>query len=73
VVVLLHLAPSGFSLGDIFFEVASAQGNVGLSTGLTGPELPAAGKLMLCFNMWLGRLEIIPILLFLRALFRGLD
>jgi trk system potassium uptake protein TrkH len=73
VVVLLHLTPSGFSLGDIFFEVASAQGNVGLSTGLTGPELPAAGKLMLCFNMWLGRLEIIPILLFLRALFRGLD
>lgn len=73
VVVLLHTAPEGFSLGDIILEVASAQGNVGLSTGLTGPGLPLAAKLMLCFNMWLGRLEIIPILLMLRAIFRGLD
>lgn len=73
VVVLLHTVSGDYSLGDLIFEVASAQGNVGLSTGLTGPGLPAAAKLMLCFNMWLGRLEIIPILLFLRAVFRGLD
>ncbi len=73
VAVLLHTAPEGFSLGDIILEVASAQGNVGLSTGLTGPGLSPAAKLMLSFNMWLGRLEIIPILLLLRAIFRGLD
>ncbi|MGQ9477013.1 MAG: TrkH family potassium uptake protein [Candidatus Bipolaricaulia bacterium] len=73
VVVLLHTAPGGFSLGDIILEVASAQGNVGLSSGLTGPGLAPAAKLILCFNMWLGRLEIIPVLLFLRAVFRGLD
>ncbi|MCR4404856.1 MAG: TrkH family potassium uptake protein [Candidatus Acetothermia bacterium] len=73
VLVLLHAAPSGYSLGDVIFEVVSAQGNVGLSSGLTGPGLPVAAKLMLCLNMWLGRLEIIPILLLFRAIFRGLD
>jgi len=71
--VLLHTLPGGFGLSDIIFEVASAQSNVGLSVGITGPEMPLAAKLALCFNMWIGRLEIIPVLLFLRAIFAGTD
>jgi len=27
----------------------------------------------LCFNMWVGRLEIIPVLMFIRALVRGIE
>lgn len=73
VVVLLHTVPKSFGLSDIIFEVASAQGNVGLSAGITGPEMALAAKLTLCFNMWIGRLEIIPVLLFLRSLFAGVD
>jgi len=73
VVVLLHTVPKSFGLSDILFEVASAQGNVGLSTGITGPGMSLAGKLTLSFNMWIGRLEIIPVLLFLRSLFSRID
>ncbi len=68
VVVLSHLVSGDFGLADVVFEVASAQGNVGLSVGITHPGMPTAAKLLLCFNMWIGRLEIIPILMFFRAL-----
>ncbi len=56
------LAP-GARIVDVGFEVASALGNVGLSTGLTGASMPAAAKLVLIALMSLGRLEILPYLL----------
>lgn len=55
-------------LVDLLFEVASAQGNVGLSVGITHFSMPTAAKLVLCFNMWVGRLEIIPVLILMRGL-----
>jgi len=72
VVVLLHTV-SGYTLSDVVFEVASAHGNVGLSVGITQPTMSLASKLMLCFNMWIGRLEIIPVLILVRALFFGVQ
>jgi trk system potassium uptake protein TrkH len=69
VFVLLLILPAGeYTLENVLLEVASAQGNVGLSTGITGPEsLPALGKVSFLFNMWIGRLEIIPVLVTVRA------
>ncbi|MBU7042355.1 MAG: TrkH family potassium uptake protein [Theionarchaea archaeon] len=64
--VLLQTAPPHFTLGDVIFEVASAQGNVGLSTGITGPWMGGISKIALIFNMWIGRLEIIPVLMLFR-------
>jgi len=72
-VLLLSRFTPGFRLADILFEIASAQGNVGLSVGITSPTMPTAAKLILCFNMWVGRLEIIPVLMLLRALFLRRD
>jgi trk system potassium uptake protein len=72
IVVLLHTEP-GYTLSDVVFEVASAQGNVGLSVGITHPAMSLASKLTLCFNMWIGRLEIIPVLMLVRALFFGVQ
>ena len=73
VVVLLHVAPPGYNLGEVIVEVASAQSNVGLTTGLTTPDLSYIGKIMLILNMWIGRLEIIPIIIFIRLLFSGFN
>jgi trk system potassium uptake protein TrkH len=67
-VLLLTIDPS-FTLENAIFEVASAQGNVGLSAGITGPGMPTPAKVMFLFNMWIGRLEIIPVLVLLRGLF----
>jgi trk system potassium uptake protein TrkH len=67
--VLLLVVDSSFTLENAVFEVASAQGNVGLSSGITGPGMPWPAKVMFLFNMWIGRLEIIPVLVLLRGLF----
>ncbi|MBU7014093.1 MAG: TrkH family potassium uptake protein [Theionarchaea archaeon] len=68
VLVLLQTIPPQYTLGDAIFEVASAQGNVGLSTGITGPWMGTLNKVTLMFNMWIGRLEIIPVLMLLRLI-----
>ncbi|MGB9757560.1 MAG: TrkH family potassium uptake protein [Candidatus Bipolaricaulaceae bacterium] len=69
--LLAQFYPAGrFTLADYLFEVASAQGNVGLSVGITHPAMPTLAKLLLSFHMWAGRLEIIPVLILLRTLLR---
>jgi len=57
------------TLGNVFFEVCSAQGNVGLTTGITNIDMDPIAKTMLIFNMYIGRLEIIPIIVLLRSIF----
>jgi len=44
------------------FEVVSAVGTVGLSSGLTGPELQPSLKGVLCIDMLMGRVEFIAAL-----------
>ncbi len=70
IIVLSFVVPE-YTLSDIIFEVCSAQGNVGLSTGISGSSLHPAGKIMLILNMYVGRLEIIPVLMLLRSLIKG--
>ncbi|RMF90350.1 MAG: TrkH family potassium uptake protein [Methanobacteriota archaeon] len=65
VLVFVYL---GYPAIDSIFEVASAQGDVGLSVGLTRTALHPLGKLLLIFDMWIGRLEIIPVLVLAQAL-----
>ena len=60
--ILFHVTRSQFSLGDALFECASALGTSGLSVGITQPDLFWLGKLILMLLMWLGRLEIVAVL-----------
>ena len=70
--VLVNVAGPEFTYADALFEVASAQGNVGLSTGIAGPSMHPLAEAMFILNMWIGRLEIVPVLVFGRALLFGL-
>jgi len=56
------LTMEGTTLTQALFTVVSAQGNVGLHIGVVSPLMPLASKIMLILNMWIGRLEIIPLL-----------
>ncbi|MFZ5907074.1 MAG: TrkH family potassium uptake protein [Nitrospirota bacterium] len=52
----------GYDPVDSLFEVASATGTVGLSTGITSGDLHTFLKGVLCADMFMGRLEIIALL-----------
>jgi len=52
----------GYAPLDSLFEVVSAVGTVGLSTGIARPDLETGLKLVLCADMLLGRLEILAFL-----------
>lgn len=56
------VAATGASAGDAIFEVASALGTVGLSVGIADADLVWWAKLVLALDMWLGRLEILPVI-----------
>ena len=72
VAVLLRTLSPAYELEYVIFDVMSAQSNVGLDSGIAGPDLPALGKAMLIVNMWVGRLEVIPVAVLLSATFRRL-
>jgi trk system potassium uptake protein TrkH len=62
----LVLMQYGYGGVNSIFEVASAQGNVGLSTGIVAPTMPPLTEIFLIMNMWVGRIEIIPVLVLLK-------
>lgn len=55
----------GINPMDSIFEVSSAIGTVGLSAGVTDAAMPFTLKLVLCADMLLGRIEIIPLCILL--------
>ena len=63
ILILQYLKLPTNDLIDVIFEAASATSGVGISAGVTHPDLPWLGKLTLICLMWIGRLEIISVLL----------
>ncbi len=63
----LVLVMCGYDPLNSLFEVASIQGNVGFSLGVVSAQMPDIAQIVMIFNMWVGRLEIIPVLVILRA------
>jgi trk system potassium uptake protein TrkH len=57
----------GYGGIDSLFEIASAQGNVGLSVGITSATMPRLPEAFMIINMWVGRIEIIPAIVLLKV------
>jgi trk system potassium uptake protein TrkH len=55
----------GYAPLDALFEVTSAVGTAGLSTGVSGPDLEWPLKVVLCIDMLVGRLEALALLVVL--------
>jgi potassium uptake TrkH family protein len=61
-IISLHVVElQRFTLTEIVFEVTSAFGTCGLSTGITG-ELSTAGKTIIMFLMFIGRVGVLSLL-----------
>ncbi|MFH1424217.1 MAG: TrkH family potassium uptake protein [archaeon] len=67
IVGTLIITAYGFSFIDSLFETTSAAATVGLSTGITSATAPMLIKIVLIFQMWIGRLEILPVLVWIGA------
>jgi trk system potassium uptake protein len=68
IILVAQLAGPEFTLADVIFECVSAQGTVGLSAGITGPSMPVFIEVLFIFQMWVGRLEIFPVIILIRAI-----
>jgi len=73
IAVFLAVLPESYPLEYVVFEVMSAQSNVGLDAGIVGPDMPTPAKAVLVLNMWVGRLEIIPVAVLIGTLLRRVD
>ena len=60
-----HILAHGHDALDALFEATSTLSTVGLSTGITGPDMSLDLKLSMTFAMWLGRVEFFAVLLLL--------
>jgi trk system potassium uptake protein TrkH len=60
-----------FSLTEIVFQVVSAFSTCGINTGYVMPDMPVISKWIFIFVMWIGRLEVIPVIILFFALTRG--
>lgn len=67
--ITIYFMPSNFTMADALFESASAQGTVGLSSGISDPSMSPVIETVLVIQMWAGRIEIIPVLVMLRIIF----
>ncbi|MDD1700183.1 MAG: TrkH family potassium uptake protein [Methanoregula sp.] len=72
-VILMHLYITMFGLNEIVFEEVSAISNVGLGLGYITAASPFAVKWIFIILMWLGRLEIVPVIILVTGVFKGIQ
>jgi trk system potassium uptake protein len=71
---LVGLAYGGYDITQTLFESVSATSNIGLSIGVTAPDMPRGLMAVYLVQMWLGRLEFVAVFAlvgYLVALGRG--
>ena len=68
---VLQFHITSFSITEILFEVVSAFSTCGISTGYVSAEMPIISKWIFILLMWIGRLEVIPVMMLIVAIFRG--
>jgi trk system potassium uptake protein TrkH len=61
-VVILHFSTIFFESTAVIFEIVSAMSSAGITTGFVSPQMPAVAKGIFILVMWVGRVEIVPVL-----------
>lgn len=71
--VILQVHITSFGVPDLLFDIVSALSSCGVSTGYVSPTMPLISKWVFILVMWIGRLEVIPVIILFMGLFRGRD
>jgi trk system potassium uptake protein TrkH len=72
-IVTLHIYITSFRLEEVVFELVSALSNVGLTVGFISAASPVTIKWIFILLMWLGRLEIVPVIIILLGVAREIE
>jgi trk system potassium uptake protein TrkH len=72
-ILTLHLYITSFRLEEVMFELVSALSNAGLSVGVISTASPVVIKWLFTFLMWIGRLEIVPVVIIVMGLVKGIQ
>jgi len=72
-IIVSHLYITTFGLNEVIFEEVSAISNVGLSVGYISAASPFSIKWIFIILMWLGRLEIVPVIILVTGVFKGIQ
>ena len=69
-VLVMHLQPTPFDSSSVIFDVVSAACNNGMTTGFVSPDMDGPAKILFIVVMWIGRLEVIPVIVLFMGIFR---
>jgi trk system potassium uptake protein len=72
-IVTLHIYITSYPLEEVIFELVSALSNCGLTTGFITAASPLSIKWIFIFLMWLGRLEIVPVIILAMGIAKGIE
>jgi trk system potassium uptake protein len=72
-IVTLHIYITSYPLEEVIFELVSALSNSGISTGFITAVSPLSMKWIFIFLMWLGRLEIVPVIILAMGIVKGIE
>jgi trk system potassium uptake protein TrkH len=72
-IACLHLYITSFRLDEVTFEIVSALSNAGLGFGFISAASPLSIKWIFIILMWLGRLEIVPAIILVMGIYKGVQ
>jgi trk system potassium uptake protein len=68
-IIQFHLTT--YTITEILFSIVSAFSTCGINSGYVSPDMPVISKWIFILTMWIGRLEVIPVVMLFMAVFRG--
>jgi len=72
-ILVMHLESGTWETSHVLFEIVSAIGNNGISTGFVNPDMTPLSKIIFIMVMWVGRLEVIPVIVLFMGLIKGFE
>lgn len=70
---ILQFHLTTYSITEIVFSIVSAFSTCGINSGYVSPDMPVTSKWIFIITMWIGRLEVIPVVMLFMAVFKGED
>jgi trk system potassium uptake protein TrkH len=70
-IVILQFHLLSLDVSELVFDVVSGLSCCGITTGYISSSMPLASKWVFIMVMWIGRLEVIPVIVLFIGIFRG--